>query len=109
MAPGDEEAGAALYARHCVACHGQTGQGDGWNAPNLPVTPTAHGDDELMGLRADDTLYDAIAGGGYVLDRSPLMPAFGQMLTPPQIRALVAHIRTLCACEEPAWARGGRP
>jgi len=109
MAPGDEEAGAALYARHCVACHGQTGQGDGWNAPNLPVTPTAHGDDELMGLRADDTLYDAIAGGGYVLDRSPLMPAFGQMLTPPQIRALVAHIRTLCACEEPAWAPGGRP
>ena len=108
IGPGDEDAGAALYARHCVACHGPTGQGDGWNAPNLPVTPTAHGDDELMALRADDTLYDAISGGGYVLDRSPLMPAFGQMLTPAQIRALVAHIRTLCACEEPAWARGGR-
>lgn len=107
IGPGEEESGARLYARHCVACHGETGQGDGWNASNLPVGPTAHGDATLMTLRADDTLYDAIAGGGYVLDRSPLMPAFGDMLSPPQIRALVAHIRTLCDCEQPAWARGG--
>lgn len=107
IAPGDEEAGDALYARNCAACHGQSGRGDGWNGPNLPTPPTAHADAELMALRADDTLYDAIAGGGYVLDRSPLMPAFGQMLTPSQIRALVAHIRVLCACEQPVWARGG--
>lgn len=109
LGAGDEESGSALYARHCAACHGETGQGDGWNALNLPVKPTPHGDDEVMRMRADDTLYDAIAGGGYVLDRSPFMPAFGQMLTPPQIRALVAHIRTLCSCEQPEWARGGRP
>jgi len=98
--------GAALYARNCAACHGEGGSGDGWNAPNLPVPPTAHSDATLMTQRADDTLYDAISAGGFVLDRSPRMPAFGEMLEPQQIRALVRHIRTLCACQGPSWSRG---
>jgi mono/diheme cytochrome c family protein len=98
--------GAALYARHCAACHGESGAGDGWNAANLPVTPTAHSDPALMSVRPDDTLYDAIAAGGYVLDKSARMPAFGRMLEPEQIRALVEHIRGLCGCAQPVWARG---
>jgi mono/diheme cytochrome c family protein len=99
--------GAALYARHCAACHGETGRGDGWNAANLPVRPTVHADAEAMSLRPDDTLYDGIHGGGYVLDKSSRMPAFGAMLEPQQIRALIRHIRVLCDCEQPTWARGG--
>ena len=60
-----------------------------------------------MAKRPDDTLYDGIAAGGFILDKSPLMPGFGDMLEPEQIRALVLHIRTLCECEQPAWAREG--
>ena len=108
LPPGGEQDGAALYARHCAACHGNTGAGDGWNVPNLGVTPTPHADPEAMSTRPDDTLYDGIAAGGYVLDKSPLMPSFGDLLEPEQIRAVVAHIRTLCGCEQPAWARSGR-
>ena len=99
--------GAALYARHCAACHGSEGRGDGWNAPALPVPPTAHADAELMSQRPDDTLFDAIAGGAWVLDGSPMMPPFGEMLSAEQIRALVGHIRSLCACQGPAWSRDG--
>ena len=106
--PGSTD-GAALYARHCAACHGESGAGDGWNAARLPVSPTAHADAELMGQRPDDSLFDAIYAGGYVLDRSALMPAFGDMLTVAQIRALVGHIRDLCDCSQPAWAGGARP
>lgn len=104
---GRETDGEALYARHCASCHGAAGGGDGWNAPALPVPPTAHSDADLMSTRPDDTLYDGIAGGAWVLDGSPRMPAFADLLTPEQIRALVAHIRTLCACEGPEWSRGG--
>jgi mono/diheme cytochrome c family protein len=107
LSPGEEDDGDALYARHCAACHGEAGQGDGWNAARLPVQPTRHADPALMSLRADDTLYDGIAAGGYVLDRSARMPAYGDLLSDAQIRALVAHIRTLCACSQPAWAGGG--
>ena len=103
----DSTDGAALYTRHCAACHGAEGQGDGWNASNLPVPPTPHADADLMSKRADDTLFDGIAVGGYVLDKSARMPAFGRMLTTEQIRALVTHIRRLCECEQPDWAKGG--
>lgn len=110
LAPADSLNGEVLYARHCAACHGETGAGDGWNADNLPVQPTPHADATMMSSRPDDTLYDAVAGGGYVLDRSTRMPAFGGMLGPGQIRALVGYIRALCECEQPAWAAdGGSP
>lgn len=99
--------GAALYARHCAACHGAEGRGDGWNAPALPVRPTAHADADLMSRRPDDTLFDAIAAGAYILGGSPRMPAFGEMLDTNQIRALVRYIRSLCACEQPDWAGDG--
>lgn len=107
LAPADSLNGEALYARHCAACHGKTGAGDGWNAGNLPVAPTAHADPTLMSSRPDDTLYDAVAAGAYVLDGSSRMPAFGRMLSPAQIRAVVRHIRVLCGCAQPAWAGGG--
>lgn len=107
LAPADSLDGPALYARHCAACHGPTGAGDGWNAGNLPVTPTEHADPTVMSPRPDDTLFDGIAAGGYVLDRSARMPAFGHMLSPNQIRALVEYIRVLCDCTEPAWASDG--
>ena len=108
LAPGQEADGTVLYARHCAACHGDEGRGDGWNAANLPVPPTVHADAQAMAQRPDDTLFDGIYAGGFVLDKSPLMPAFGDLLDPGQIRALVGHIRSLCECRQPAWAGGER-
>ena len=99
--------GAALYAHWCAACHGATGKGDGPNAAALPVKPAAHADAAAMSRRPDDSLYDTIAGGGAIMNRSPRMPAFGESLSPAEIRALVAYIRTLCRCQGPAWSRDG--
>jgi mono/diheme cytochrome c family protein len=101
--------GAALYTKWCASCHGLKGKGDGPNAPNLPVKPATHADGAAMSRRPDDSLYDTIAGGGEIMNRSPRMPAFGASLTPAEIRALVAHIRTLCRCQGPAWSRDDAP
>lgn len=97
--------GATLYAKWCAACHGETGRGDGPNARSLPVKPAVHSSREAMSARPDDSLFDTIAAGGAVMNRSPRMPAFGATLSPAEIRALVRHIRTLCGCEGPAWSR----
>jgi mono/diheme cytochrome c family protein len=106
-ASGAEGRGAGLYARHCASCHGAGGLGDGWNASELPVPPTAHADAGLMSRRPDDTLYDGIHAGARVLDGSARMPAFGSLFTPSEIRDLIARVRALCGCEAPSWSRTG--
>jgi mono/diheme cytochrome c family protein len=103
-----DTAGVALYARHCATCHGAEGGGDGPNAPYLADPPTVHADSAYMSTRPDDTIYDGIAAGAYVLGKSNLMPAFGDTFTRSEIRSLVRHIRRLCRCEGPAWSRDGR-
>lgn len=107
-APGGTPDGAALYAKWCASCHGSTGRGDGPNAANLPVRPAEHASRDAMGRRPDDSLFDTIAGGGAIMNRSARMPAFGATLSAAEIRALVRHIRSLCRCEGPAWSRPPR-
>ena len=103
-----DSTGATLYARFCTGCHGQQGRGDGPNAGSLPVPPARHASKEAMSARSDDALYDTIAGGGAIMNRSPRMPAYGTTLSPAQIRALVRHIRSLCGCQGPSWSADGQ-
>ena len=100
--------GEALYTARCAPCHGIQGAGDGFNAPFLPVPPVQHADSAAMSPRPDDTLYDGIHAGGWILGKSHRMPGFGASLDDDQIRSLVAYIRTLCDCQGPAWSRDGR-
>lgn len=107
--PGDRgwaaiEDPAALYRQACAPCHGVEGKGDGYNAANLPVRPTAHADSAYLATRPDDTLFDGIFAGGYILNRSSRMPAFGASLSRAQIRGLVRYLRKLCRCSGPGWA-----
>jgi mono/diheme cytochrome c family protein len=99
--------GAALYDRVCAACHGRQGGGDGFNAANLPVRPTAHGDSAYLSRRPDDTLFDGIFAGGYILNKSNRMPAWGETLSREQIWSLVRYIRQLCRCTGPRWSGDG--
>jgi mono/diheme cytochrome c family protein len=100
---------SGLYNRWCASCHGHNGSGDGPNAAHLPVKPAVHSDPEKMGSLSDDTMFDAIAGGGIVMGKSARMPAFGETLTPAEIRTLVAYIREKCSCSGPLWSRDRRP
>ena len=93
-----------LYQRFCSSCHGRNGSGDGPNARYLPVRPAIHNSAAAMSKRSDDALFDAISGGGIVMGKSPRMPAFGQTLTPAEIRGLVAYVRQLCSCSGPTWS-----
>ncbi len=61
-----------------------------------------------MKNRPDDTLYDGIYSGGYILNKSHLMPAWGKTLKPADIDKLVAYMRTLCDCQAPAWSVDNR-
>ena len=107
-ARADSVGSVTLYRKWCSSCHGALGKGDGPNARYLPRRPAVHADKVEMGKRSDDVLFDAVAGGGLVMGKSPRMPAFGATLTSSEIRQLVGYIRTLCACEGPGWSADDR-
>ncbi len=102
-----QDTGPALYKRYCAMCHGTLGQGDGYNAPFLPVSPTRHADSSYMASRPDDTLYDGIHAGGYILNRDRRMPGFGHTLSTGHLDSLVGYLRELCRCSGPVWSRDG--
>jgi len=104
----DENPVRQLYLKNCAACHGREGDGKGYNAKFLPKAPAAHSDSAYMSQRSDDTLYDGIHAGGYILNQSHTMPAWGHTLSHAEIQSLVNYLRKLCHCEEPGWANDNR-
>jgi len=98
----------AQYVRYCAPCHGRKGRGDGFNAPFLPTPPAHHADSAYMSTRPDDTLFDGIYAGGYILGKSHRMPPWGFTLERDEIRRLVLYLRQLCRCEPPAWSQKPR-
>jgi len=98
------------YRRYCALCHGRDGDGDGFNAEAIfPVKPTVHSDSATMSVRPDDTLFDGIYAGGYILNKHPFMPPWGLVLSRERIRGLVAYIRELCGCQGPEWSLDDLP
>lgn len=81
--------GAQLYTRNCVTCHGATGVPNAAMVRSLGAIPD-FSDARTMGAIADSTLVNAVANG-----KGRGMPAYKTRLTAEQIRAIVAHVRTL--------------
>ena len=97
--PPDLQAGAALYAQHCGACHGMRLEGQpNWQQrlPNgrMPAPPHDesghtwhHPDDVLFGITKHG-LVPPYAPAGYASD----MPAFAGALSDHEIRSVLAFI-----------------
>lgn len=85
--------GRALYKANCVACHGETGKGDGPGAGVLKPPPRDHTDQAYMSTLSDQEIGDIIRMGGAVKGK-PLMPSHPQ-INGPDLAALVAHVRSL--------------
>ncbi len=88
------------YKLYCVQCHGSLGNGHGINdtSGGLAVSPRNHTDPEEMSKLTDEDMRLAITHGGDAVDKSELMPAWGETLSAQEIDALVAYLRKLCKC-----------
>ncbi len=92
------ESGEDLYKTYCWQCHGMNADGMGLNIPDMSVQPRDHTDTKKMTARSDDELYRAIRDGGQAIDKSILMPGWGEVLGEKDIQNLVRYIRELCSC-----------
>ncbi len=102
--PNENIDAESIYLSKCASCHGATGNGNGFNAAFLPTPPTKHADSKHMSSRPDDTLFDGIYAGGYILNKSHTMPPWGNVLTNNEISGLVKYMRGLCDCKPPEWS-----
>lgn len=78
---GDAKLGAKIYQDQCAVCHGEEGRGE--------LGP-AIGNPAMLALTTDAFLRYAIVNGRDGTD----MPAFGKLLTPEEIDAVTAFLRS---------------
>lgn len=88
--PPDAVKGQAVYQRHCLACHGASGRGDGPDAPALTVPPANFHRFKSF-LKSDEELLRTIEHG---IVFSPMHAWQGQ-LTETERQDALAYIRLL--------------
>lgn len=106
--PATLELGEGIYAQHCASCHGPSGEGppEWLREPMTEVGEMPPPPHDSMGhtWRHSDALLYQIVQQGW---RDPFnrterltMPAFGEMLDPSEIRAVLEYIKTLWTAEQ---------
>jgi mono/diheme cytochrome c family protein len=88
--PADVSRGKSVYERHCAACHGAQGYGDGPNALLLTIAP-ANFHRPGSFLKSDEALLRMIEHGGVF---SPMHSWRGR-LTDGEMQDVLAYIRVL--------------
>lgn len=98
--------GLRVYQTQCASCHGSHGEGaPNWQKPDGQgeMPPPPHDREGHTWKHADGMLYRIVRDGW----RDPFnkterltMPAFGKILPPEEIRAVIDYLKTLWAPEQ---------
>jgi len=86
------------YDTYCVQCHGVNRNGRGINSRDMSVQPRDHSDAKGMGDIPDEEVFRVIKEGGLAVNKSVLMPAWGNVMNDDEIKELVAYLRHVCNC-----------
>lgn len=103
------ERGRVLYAEHCAVCHGDDGQGEpNWTVRNAdgsyPAPP--HDSSGHTWHHPDGVLFQIVHDGGArpgMASFPSRMPAWGDVLTDDEIRAVITYLKTLWGPDERAF------
>jgi mono/diheme cytochrome c family protein len=83
--------GRSLYTRHCVDCHGESGQGESHTYPALNGSPAITQDDPVNLIKL--ILFGAVAPSTPSNPSPYTMPPFAQVLTAEEVAALATVLR----------------
>ena len=88
--------GRRLNDQYCDRCHNSESTAQQVsNYDNLEVKPRPFSEGETLNKISDADLTAIITNGGPALQKSALMPAWGNTLTKTDIQALIAYIRAV--------------
>lgn len=88
-----DEAVLASYKKHCAACHGADGKGQ--TTMGKKVSCKDYSDAKVTAEVKDDEALKAVKEGLKDKAGKELMKPFSAKLSDDEIKALVAHVRTL--------------
>ena len=93
-----KERGEDIYRTYCTQCHGSQGNGKGINTRDMSVQPRDHTDAKAMSARSDQDLIKVIKEGGAAINKSVLMPPWGDEFSDEEVNDLAQYLRKLCNC-----------
>lgn len=104
--PNSVKSGRAIYMQHCASCHGANAQGaHDWQERDahgeLPAPP--HNAEGHTWRHSDAMLYEMVTKGWrdpFNKTKRLTMPAFAAALSPEQVRAVIAYLKTLWTPEQ---------
>lgn len=97
---GDPAKGKEIFQTNCATCHGPEGKGNGPAAAALNPKPRNLSDAEYMSTLSNEHLIKVITEGGASVGKSPMMAAWGGILSQNDILNVVAYVRKdICKCE----------
>lgn len=103
------ERGGVIYRTHCAVCHGQDGEGEpNWTVQNADGTYPAppHDSSGHTWHHSDGLLFEIVRDGGSRFETASFrsrMPAWGDVLSDEEIRAVITYLKTLWGSEERAF------
>ena len=97
--------GRRLNDQYCDRCHNSESTAERVsNYDNLEVKPHPFSEGDTLNRLSDADLIAIITNGGSALQKSALMPAWGNTLSKSDVQALIAYIR---AVSDPPWRTSG--
>jgi hypothetical protein len=100
-----ERVGSILVDKYCSRCHdSESSPGRVSNYDNLEVKPHPFTEGNALNKMSDADVTSIILHGGPALNRSALMPPYGNTLSAADVKALIAYAR---AVSDPPYQQAG--
>jgi mono/diheme cytochrome c family protein len=97
--------GKRIFYAQCVWCHADSTPAGPSNRSNLTPVPPLLNDGSVLNSESDEYLQNIITLGGSAMGKSPMMPPYGRVLTPEEIRSVISFTR---AVAQPPYQPPGR-
>ena len=97
--------GKRIFYQQCVWCHADATPAGPSNRSNLTPVPPLLNDGAALNAESDEFMQNIITLGGSAMGKSAMMPPYGRMLSPEEIRSLIAFTRAIA---QPPYQPPGR-
>jgi mono/diheme cytochrome c family protein len=87
--------GKRIFYQQCVWCHADATPAGPSNRSNLTPVPPLLNDGSVLNAETDEFMQNIITLGGSAMGKSAMMPTYGRVLSPEEVRSAIAFTRAI--------------